>query len=565
MLTLSRPWINGILARISCQSPSNLHGGGNENPMPRPDVLLGEKGRVGMLRGFESMARLIAITLGPIGGNIANAREPRGEPELLNDAATVARRIIQLPDRAEDAGAMMMRHIVWRVREEVGDGSATTAVLARNVAQGMQRMIAAGANAMIMRRGIEKATKVALQTLDGQAVPLEGEELIASVAAAAVGDNEIGRLLGEMYDVLGANANIVMEPYIATFHDRAYHEGSRFKGGYVSPYFVTDTSRRISVLDDVHVLVSDLVFETVEDASNLLGQVLSNGGKNVFVVCKRMSDKAIGVLVANNERGSIKSCAANIKPIGDLRRGTVDDMAAIVGGKPLTDKSGMATDSVTFSDFGYADRVICTKDHYTIVGGRGDRKSLREAVKQLRRRQRDTRDSEERDVFRERLTHFSSGVGELRIGALTEQQRKALMETAEMAVKAVQAGMEGGIVAGGGAAYMACIPAVKTIELEGDEAIGRDILARALEEPMRCIAANANVHPPLAIVEARRLGPTFGLEVRQRQVVDLMAEGVVDPVVVSKRALELAVSGAVMLLSTDALVLHRKPEENLEP
>jgi len=533
--------------------------------MPRPELLLGEKGRVGMLRGFESMARLIAITLGPVGGNIANAREPRGEPELLNDAATVARRIIQLPDRAEDAGAMMMRHIVWRVREEVGDGSATTAVLARSVAQEMQRMIAAGANAMVMRHGIEKAAKVALQTLDEQSVPLVGEELIASVASAAVGDTEIGRLLGEMYDVLGPNANIVMEPYIATFHDRAYHEGARFKGGYVSPYFVTDTSRRICVLDDVHVLVSDLVFETVEDASNLLGQVLSNGGKNVFVVCKRMSDKAIGVLVANNERGSIKSCAANIKPIGDLRRGTVDDMAAIVGGNPLTDKSGMATAGLTFADFGYADRVICTKDYYTIVGGRGNRKALREAVRQLRKRQRDTRDSEDREVFRERLTHFSSGVGELRIGALTEQQRKAIMETAEMAVKAVQAGMEGGIVPGGGAAYMGCIPPVQALELEGDEAIGRDILARALEEPMRCIAANANVHPPLAIVEAKRQGPAYGLEVRQRQVVDMMAEGVVDPVVVTKRALELAVSGAIMLLSTDALVLHRKPEENLEP
>jgi chaperonin GroEL len=533
--------------------------------MPKPNVILGEQSRVGMLRGFESMARLLAITLGPIGGNIANAREPKGEPELLYDAATIARRIIQLPDRAEDAGAMMMRHLVWNVREEVGDGSATTAVLARIIAREMQRMIAAGANGMILKRGLEKAAKVALRTLDELSMPLEGEDRIAAVATAAVGDAEIGRLLGEMYDVLGPNANIVIEPYIATFHDRTYHEGARFNGGYLSPYMITDTTMRRAVLDDVLVIVADMAFESMESAQNVLEQAAKIGGKNVFIICKRMSDKAIGLLVANNERGTMHSAAVSIKPVGDLRAGTVEDMALLVGARPLTDKTGMPPEDITSRDFGRADRIIATKDYYMIIGGKGDKAAIRERIREIRERLQKTYDAEERETLRELLTHFSEGVGELRIGALTEQERKSLREVAEQAMKAVRAGMEGGIVAGGGAAYLDCISTVEAIEADGDEAFGVQILARALEEPMRCIAANAGAHPPLIIAEARAQGANYGYEVRQGRVVNMIEAGIVDPTLVVKRALQQAVSGAMMLLSTDALVLHRKPEEVFEP
>jgi len=535
--------------------------------MPRPDVILGEKGRVGMLRGFESMARLLAITLGPIGGNIANAREPKGEPEVLTDAATVARRIINLPNRVEDAGAMLMRHMVWRVREEVGDGSATTAVLAWAIAKEIQKMIAAGSNPMIIRRGVEKATAAALQALDEMSVPLEGEDRIAAVATAAVGDAEIGKLLGEIYDVLGPNANVVIEPYIATYHDRTYHEGARFKGSYLSPYLVTDSVRRIAVLDDVYILCADMSFDSTASVQNVLELVLKDGGKSVLIMCKTMSDKAIGVLVANNERGVIRSCAGNMKPIGDARRGMVEDVAILTGGRPLTDKSGMAPERVTLQDLGRADRVIVTKDYYLIIGGKGDKAAIRERMSQLRQKLSTSRDAEERQTLRELLTHFSSGVAELRVGALTEQERKVLTETAEQAMKAVMAGMESGIVPGGGVAYLDCIPAVEALQAqsEGDEAIGIQIVARALEEPMRCIASNAGFHPPLAIAEARRSGPGYGLEVRQKKIVPMIETGVADPTLVIKRALELASSGAMMLLTTDAIVLHRKPQENFEP
>lgn len=533
--------------------------------MPIPDVILGEQGRVGMLRGFGSMARLLSLTLGPIGRNIANAREPRGEPEILTDAATVARRIINLPDRAEDAGAMMMRHLVWRVREEVGDGSATTAVLAHAIATEIQHVVAAGANAMIVKRGIERATKAAIEALEDMSIALEGEDNIAAVATAAIADREIGALLGEMYDVLGPNANIIIEPYIATYHDRAYHEGARFRGGYLSPYFVTDSARRVTVLDDVYILVADMAFESVASIQNALELVLKNGGKNLFIICKLMSDKAIGVMVANNDRGSIHSASANLKPVGDLRWGTMQNIATLTGGRAQTDKSGMPPEGITLQDLGRADRVICTKDYYMIIGGKGDRKAIRERQTKLRKRLRETHDPEEREMLRELMTHFSAGVGELRIGALTEKERSALKETAEQAMKAVMSGMESGIVPGGGVAYLNCVDAVKAVEAKGDEAIGVRIMARALEEPMRQIAKNANYHPPLVIADARRAGPGYGFDVHQKKIVNMLEEGLMDPTMVVKRALELASSGAMMLLSTDALVLHRKPEETFEP
>ena len=533
--------------------------------MAKPGVVFGDTGRIGMLRGFEQMARLLALTLGPIGGNIANARQPKGDPELLTDAATIARRMIQLPDRLEDAGAMMMRHLVWTVREEVGDGSATTAVLAYRMASEMQRMIAAGANGIILKRGMEKATQAAISALDDLSLPLEGEDRIAAVAAAAVGDEEIGRLLGEIYDVLGPSANVVIEPYIATFHDRAYHEGARFRGGYLSPYFVTDSARRVAVLNDAYVLVADMSFESTKSAQNLLEQVHRAGGKSVFVIPKLMSDRAIGVMVANSEGDVVKSCVSKLTAYGDERQGTVENIAILTGGVPLTDKTGMDPERIRLSDFGRADRVVATKDNFMIIGGHGDKTAVRDGLANLRQRLRETHDSEEREILRKLTAHFSAGVGELRIGALTQQDRDRLTEVAEQAIKAVNAGMESGVVPGGGAAYLNCIPRVEAVEAEGDEAIGVSIVARSLEEPMSRIAENAGLHPPLVVSEARRAGPGYGYDVRSGQVVDMIEAGIVDPTMVAKRALQQAASGAMMLLSTDALVLSRKPKESIEP
>lgn len=533
--------------------------------MPRPDVLLGEQSRISMLRGFDSMGRLMALTLGPIGGNIANERDGTREIEILRDAATAARRIVQLPDPHENPGAMLMRHIVWSVRKQVGDGSATAAVIAHALAREMQRIIAAGANAMVLKRGVERALETAVKALEELAVPLEGEDSIAAVATAACGDPEIGKLLGEIYDVLGPHANVVITPYVATFHDRAYREGARFKGGYVSPYLLNETTRQAAILEDAYILAADMSFDTAESAGHLLEQVAQAGGKSLLVICKQCSDKAVGVFAANNERRTVYATVANMKPTGDARRGMVENIAILTGGQPLNDKMGLSPMGITIGDMGRAERIVVEREAFTIIGGRGAASAVRERVARLRERARTAADVEERDICRELLTQFSAGVAELRLGALTGQERSQLTETAEQAIKAVMAGMESGVVPGGGAAYLACIPAVQALQAEGDEAFGVQAVARALEEPMRRIAANSNIHPPLAIAQAQMLGAAYGLDARTGVVVDMLAQGIADPAIVVQRALEHGVSGAMMLLTTDALVIHRKPKENVEP
>ncbi len=532
--------------------------------MPRPSVLLGESSRARMLRGFASMGRVLSLTLGPTAGTIANAGVA-GEVEILRDAATIARRITQLPDARENPGAMLMRQIAWRVRAQVGDGSATAVVIAQAVAQEMQRVISAGAAAMVVKRGVERALRVAVAALERLAVPLVGEERIAAVAAAAIGDGEIGRLVGEIFDVLGPHASIVISPYVATSHDRAYYEGARFPGGYVSPYLLTDEARRRAVLENVHILVADLALDSAGGAIHLLEQVALAGGKDVLLLCKRCSDRAIGVLAANNERGDGFATAATLRPIGELRRGTIEDIALLTGAQPLNDKMGLRPESITARDLGHARKAVVTRDSVTIIGGQGDRGAIRDRVNKLNERARATPDAEERELCRELLTHFSEGVAELRLGALTEPERSRLTEAAEQAIRAVRAGLESGVVPGGGAAYLACIPAVRELQAEGDEAFGAQILARALEEPMRRIAANAQAHPPTVVAEAQGRGRGYGLDARTGRVVDLFAEGIVDPAVVARRALEHGVSGAMMLLTTNALVIHRIPKGSEEP
>ena len=268
--------------------------------MPKPGVILGEESRAAMLRGFESMARAVAITLGPLQGHIVHTRVNTTQAELLHDAATVVRRVIQLPGRAEDAGAMIMRQLVWYMRNELGDGSATAAVLAHAIARDMHRMIAAGAHPMILKRGIERAVQAAVKALDEISTPLKGEEHIAGLATAAIGNVEIGRLLGEMYAELGSRACVAVQPIAGTQHEIGYLEGARFPGEYLSRHLLTDVPRRVTALSDVHVLVAEAHFTSAESIANALYQCYQAGGKSLFIICKSISTEGIVIMIGKH-------------------------------------------------------------------------------------------------------------------------------------------------------------------------------------------------------------------------------------------------------------------------
>ncbi|NLG28683.1 MAG: hypothetical protein GX557_12285 [Chloroflexi bacterium] len=443
--------------------------------MPQPDLVLGERARSKTLSGFEAIGRLAAISLGPIGGTICYQVDPsaRGTPEIVRDAGTAARRVIQIADRVEDVGAMIMRHTIWQMKDEIGDGAAMCAVLAMAIAREMHHLMAAGANPMVLRKGVDKAIRVATQEIDRMAQPLEGEKRIAAVATAASGSPEIGKLLGEMFDVLGPQANIVIEPYTSTYHDRAYREGTVFKGGYISPYLANDTLRRMSVLNDVHVAILDMDFKTTESVEHVLNTVAAAGGKNLLLVCRTMGDKGITMLATNNERGTLKSCAVKLVDVGELRQNILTNMSLLTGAEFISDKVGQGYQTLTPKSLGYAARVTATRDKFTIIGGRSDKEAMRKRSQELRAILKRTPHPTDREHLRKVIDQLSDGVGELRIGALTELDRKAQTEIAEVAIRTVKAGIEGGIVAGGGAAYLDCVPAVLAIEAEpGDERFG---------------------------------------------------------------------------------------------
>jgi chaperonin GroEL len=397
-------------------------------------------------------------------------------------------------------------------------------------------------------------------------VPLEGEKRIRAVATAASGSPEIGKLLGEMFDVLGPHAHIVIEPYTSTYHDRAYREGTLFKGGYFSPYLANDTLRRMSILNDVHIAIVDVDFDSADAVEHVLNTVVQAGGKNLLLVCRQLSDKCISMLGANNERGAVKSCAVKPADVGEARQNILTNLALITGAEFISEKVSQTYRDLTPQRLGFASRVTATRDQFTVIGGRGDRQAVRKRAQELRAILKRTPHPTDRDHLSKAISQLSDGIGELRIGALTEADRKSQMETAEVAVKTVAACIEGGIVPGGGAAYLSAIPDVLAVGAKpGDETFGVQMVARALEAPMRQIVLNAALHPPLAIAESRQAGLGFGFDVRTKRVVNMIDEGIADSAYVSKTALERAASVAIMLLTTDALVLHRKPKESVQP
>ena len=539
-------------------------GGSAARSLRVPSVVFGAECREPMRRGFDTLARLLSLTLGPRGGNIVSQRVNATGFEPLEDGATIARRFTDLPDRVENAGAMMMRHIVWHMRERFGDGSVTAAVLARGIARELHKLLAGGADPVLLQRGLEKGVQAAVGALEEMSVPLTEPEHVAGVARAVIEDPRVAQLLAEMIDVLGPYGNILIQPGYGLGHTYGFREGSRFPGEYISRYLLSDKFRHVAALDEPHVVVADFHFEEPGHVLHLLELAAQAGGDKLFIICKNMWERAISALVAANNRGPVTAYAARIKPVEDLRRDMMRDFALLTGASFITDVAGMGPQDLTAADLGRAERLVATGEYVSVVGGGGDVQAVDAHTDMLQSRLALLEEREEREQLRERIGRLQGGIGELRVGAYTDRERNALVERAAHAVKVVQVGLEGGVVPGGGAAYLAAAPAVAACGHD-EEAMAMRALARALEEPARTIAANSDAHPPLVVNACRERGPGFAYEVGQGCVRDMMAAGIVDPTLVVKAALEQAASGAAMLISAEALVLPRAPEQVYRP
>lgn len=537
-------------------------------PMPKPGVLFAPEALYGLKEGFDQLANLLSLTLGPAGGTIATDFKANREVERFADAATAARRILEVPGRAQNVGAMLVRNLVWRVHKDVGDGTATAAVLAQALLDEGLRVAVAGANPMILREGIGQGLKAALQALEEMAVPVTDEEELTGLALAVTGEPRLSLVLGELFDVLGPDAHIIIEEYVAPYVEREYFEGSHWKAELASPYLVTHLPTRRCIVENPLVVVYDGFLTEWEEVEPLLRLLDSaEGERALLIAAKKVAGQALAAFVVNHQAGRLRVAGVQFSSqIDRKRRDLFYDLALQTGATVLGPEMGRPLQSITWGDMGRAARAEADPEKLVVVAGQGDRAALQEHLEGLRRSLEQVEDEDERTTLRERIARLSGGVAVLKIGDASRAGQAELRQKAEKAVKALALAAREGAVPGGGVAFLNCVEAVRSVEAQGDAAVGVRVLARALEAPFRRIVQNARVHAPAVVLhEAQRRGPDFGYDALRGEVVNLREAGILDAAGVCRRALEIGTSAAMMALTIAAIVLHRKPEKSMEP
>jgi chaperonin GroEL len=535
--------------------------------MPEQYVIFDQDARTALKRGVDTMARLIRVTLGPRARTVAispivGSNKP---PEILDDGATIARRTLQLPRPFDDMGAMIIRQLACKIGDTIGDGSATAVVIAQSVLEASIRYVAAGGNPMFLKRGLEKALAVALDELDKQARPVSDPEDLRRVASACTRDPKIAALIGEIFDIIGRDGVVTVENGHSTTIDREYVEGIQWDKGWVSPYLVTDNERMEASVENTPVLVTDRFLSKTEDVLPILNRALERGDRQLFLVAGDISGDALATLVNNKQQQIITTLAVKAPGYGERRMRILEDIAVFTGGRMVREDAGETIANVTPEHFGRARRVWCNRDFFTVIEGQGDPTAIRRRIAQIKTELPTVTDDYEKGKMRERLGKLSGGLAILKVGAPTELERDEKKLQAEDAVAGTRLALESGVVAGGGAALLACIPAVEALRLDGDERMGAEILARALEAPTRQILQNGGFAPNPLIAELRRRPPGWGFDVIGGEIVDMWEAGIIDPLKVVRTALDAATSTAMMALTTEALVRKAKPQESLNP
>lgn len=539
--------------------------------MPKPGVLHNPEAGIGLKRGFDTLADLLALTLGPSQGIILSQPQTGSTPEILTDAATIARRLMQLPQRTEDVGAMLLRNLVWRMHQRVGDGCATTAVLAQAILREAHRYQAAGANPMLLRTGLDHAARAALDALGDLAQPVSGEDDLIAVAETITGEPDLSLLLGEIFDLLGPDAHVNIEEYVAPYFEREYKEGGRFQGRLASPYFVTDPPTRRAIVPGCQVALYGGEVSSLEDVQTLLELVAASESKRLALLAHDIKGVALSTLVANHQKGNLRVVAAALRRPESKRRTDFQDLAVLTGAAYLSPELGSSLRQIKAAHLGTARRVEADAEEVIVVGEVSHAAAVRAQIDELRGRLQavtEAADEEEAQELRFRLARLSGQVATLKVGAATKTEREVMLQKARKGLRALPIALREGVVPGGGVAYARCMPAVRAARggLAAEEAWGADILERALREPFHRIAQNAGVDSPATMLErAQRQGPEFGLDAVSGQIVDMGAAGIVDAAGVLREALRTAVSGATMAFTTDAIVHKRRPRESLEP
>jgi chaperonin GroEL len=521
-----------------------------------------EEARRALERGMNQLADAVKVTLGPKGRNVVLEKK-WGAPTITNDGVSIAKEI-ELEDPYEKIGAELVKEVAKKTDDVAGDGTTTATVLAQAMVREGLRNVAAGANPIALKRGIEGAVESVVETIRSQSRDVEGRDQIAQVAAiSANNDPEIGETIAEAMDKVGKDGVITVEESNTFGLELELVEGMRFDKGYISPYFVTDAERMEAVLDDPYVLIANQKISAVKDLLPVLEKVMQ-AGKSLLIVAEDVEGEALATLVVNKIRGTFKAAAVKAPGFGDRRKAMLQDIAILTGGQPISEEVGLKLESVTLDMLGSARKVVVTKDDTTIVEGGGSADDIAGRVNQIRSEIERSDSDYDKEKLQERLAKLAGGVGVIKVGAATEVELKEKKHRIEDAVQTTKAAVEEGIVAGGGVTLLHAQEALEKLELEGDEATGAWIVRRALEEPLKVIARNAGQEGGVVAERVRTLGPGEGLNAATGEYGDLFKAGVVDAAKVTRSALQNAASIAALFLTTEAIVAD-KPEKEKAP
>ena len=522
-------------------------------------ILYGEDARRALERGVNTLADTVKITLGPKGRNVVLDKK-FGTPLITNDGVTIAKEI-ELPDPFENMGAQIVKEVSTKTNDVAGDGTTTATLLAQAIIREGLKNLAAGANPMIMKKGIASATAAAVAAIKENSKPVNGTEDIARVGAVSSGDETIGKLIAEAMEKVSADGVITVEESKTAETYREVVEGMQIDRGYIAPYMVTDTEKMEAVLDDAAILITDKKISNIQELLPILEQVVQSG-KKLLIVAEDVEGDALSTLIVNKLRGTLHVCCVKAPGFGDRRKEMLQDMAILTGGTVISSDLGYELKEATADMLGHARQVKVTKDNTIIVDGSGESKAIKDRVAQIRSQIEVTTSDYDREKLQERLAKLAGGVAIIRVGAATESEMKEKKLRIEDALNATRAAVEEGIVAGGGTAYVNAIPAVEKLlkAAEGDEKTGVAIVAKALTEPMRQISANAGIDGSVVLEKvknSKKVG--YGFNALSETYVDMISAGIVDPTKVTRSALENAASVAGVLLTTESLVTD-KPE-----
>ncbi|MCH3962709.1 MAG: chaperonin GroEL [Clostridium sp.] len=525
-------------------------------------ILFGEEARRSMQEGVNKLANTVKVTLGPKGRNVVLDKK-FGSPLITNDGVTIAKEI-ELEDPYENMGAQLVKEVSTKTNDVAGDGTTTATLLAQAIIREGLKNVTAGANPMLLRQGIKKAVDKAVEEIKKISKKVSGKEDIARIAAISASDDEIGKLIADAMEKVGNEGVITVEESKSMGTELDVVEGMQFDRGYLSAYMVTDSEKMEAALDDAYILITDKKISNIQDILPLLEQIVKQG-KKLLIIAEDVEGEALTTLVINKLRGTFNCVAVKAPGFGDRRKEMLQDIAVLTGGKVISDELGRDLKEVNIEDLGRADNVKVTKENTTIVNGKGDKSAISDRVNQIRKQVEETTSDFDREKLQERLAKLAGGVAVIKVGAATETELKEKKMRIEDALAATKAAVEEGLVPGGGTAYLNVIPEIEKLTSDvQDIKIGIEIIRKALEEPIRQIAANAGLEGSVIIEKVRNSEPGIGFDALRNKYVNMVEAGIVDPTKVTRSALQNAASVASTFLTTESAVADI-PEKNNAP